>query len=317
MLEELQTEIKTLKVKVHKALTADEKIQLKRELYKKKLSLLDLIHEKDKARAGLTARQLIEKVDNMPKVPKFETGISKIDAVIGGFETGLFINLAGESYSGKTTLLLHLLANLSSGRKTVFFNFEMGDRLFVKKLKELNLNSKQLDNLIIDSETNNLNDLIMEIEIYAEEGVKFFAIDSKMKIVTSGGDSEYQQISNMSKELARLSARKDITIVLINQMNEEDIKNKRLAFKGSGDQKYDSDIALFLVKGDNEQRSLICTKNRMNDKLFKIDINKEDYLNSNGMVETVFENEIKNNDDFLANMLWNKKPKNHSTAKPA
>lgn len=303
MTQELQDEIKSLKFQVHKSTDIDEKIKLQRELYSKKIQLLDLIHEKDKARAGLTVRELISKVDSMPKVPKFETGMTKIDAMLGGFETGLFINLAGESGAGKTTLLLHLLGNLSAGRKTVFFNFEMGDRLFVKKLKELNLNDKQLDNLIIDSDTNNLNDLIMEIELYSEEGIKFFAIDSKMKIVTTKGDSEYQQISNMSKELARLCARKDITIVLINQMNEEDIKNKRLAFKGSGDQKYDSDIALFLVKGEENQRKLICTKNRMNDKLFSIDINKEDYEASNRMVETVFINDKEVVNDFPFDML--------------
>lgn len=293
MIQELQQEIKELKVSVHKAYDINEKIKLKRELYKKKLELLDLIHEKDKARAGLTARQLIEKVNSMPKLPKYETGMAKIDASFGGgFETGLFINLAAESGAGKTTLLLNMLANISEGRKTVFFNFEMGDRLFVKKLKELHLNDKQLDNMIIDSDTNKLEDLLMEIEIYAEEGVKFFGIDSKMKIYSSSGEKEYQQISNMSKELARLAARKDIVIVLINQMNEEDIKNKRLAFKGSGDQKYDSDIALFLVK-EGEQRKLICTKNRMNDRLFAIDINIEDYRNSNRPVITEFDNDVK------------------------
>lgn len=280
MIQELQNKTKELQKQIHRSTTADDKINLTRELYKTKLQLLDLIHEKDKARAGMTARELILKVDSMPKLPKFETGMSKIDALFGGgFETGLFINLAGESGAGKTTWLMHLLGNLSQGRKTVFFNFEMGDRLFVKKLKELNLNDTQLDNLIIDSDTNKLEDLLMEIELYAEDGINFFAIDSKMKIYSNSQGQEYQQISNMSKELSRLSARKDIVIFLINQMNEEDIKNKRLAFKGSGDQKYDSDIALFLVK-ENEQRKLICTKNRMNDRLFNIDITIDDYRNN-------------------------------------
>lgn len=280
MIQELQNKTKELQKQIHRSITADDKINLTRELYKTKLQLLDLIHEKDKARAGMTARELILKVDSMPKLPKFETGMSKIDASFGGgFETGLFINLAGESGAGKTTLLMHLLGNLSQGGKTVFFNFEMGDRLFVKKLKELRLNDTQLDNLIIDSDTNKLEDLLMEIELYAEDGIKFFAIDSKMKIYSNNQWQEYQQISNMSKELSRLSARKDIVIFLINQMNEEDIKNKRLAFKGSGDQKYDSDIALFLVK-ENEQRKLICTKNRMNDRLFNIDITIDDYRNN-------------------------------------
>lgn len=290
MIQQLQNDIKLLKISVHKAKNVDENIKLQKQLYSKKLELLNLIHEADKTRAGLTARQLIKKIEGLPKVPKFETGMTKLDAWMdGGFETGLFVNLAGESGSGKTTLLLNLIANLANGRRTLFFNFEMGQRLFVKKLKELKLNESQLDNLVIDSDTNKLEDLIMEIELYAEEGVRFFAIDSKMKITTSSQGQEYQQISAMSKELARLSARKDIVIFLINQMNEEDIKNKRLAFKGSGDQKYDSDIALFLVK-DEEQRKLICTKNRQNDKLFSIDMTLNDYKMSSGQpIVTVFE----------------------------
>ena len=167
MIQELQNKTKELQKQIHRSTTADEKINLTRELYKTKLQLLDLIHEKDKARAGMTARELILKVDSMPKLPKFETGMSKIDASFGGgFETGLFINLAGESGAGKTTLLMHLLGNLSQGRKTVFFNFVMGDRLFVKKLKELNLNDSQLDNLIIDSDTNKLEDLLIIKPIY-------------------------------------------------------------------------------------------------------------------------------------------------------
>lgn len=309
MIEQLQNKIFELKKQVDKAEKVNDKIILQKQLYKTKLELLDLIHEKDKTRAGLTARQLIAKVKAMPTLPKFATGMGKLDAFMdGGFETGLFINLAAESGVGKTTMLINLLANLSKGRKTVFFNFEMGDKLFVKKLRELNLNDTQLDNLIIDSDTNRIDELIMEIELYAEEGIKFFGIDSKMKLQSSSNlAQEYQQISSMSKELARLAARKDIVIFLINQMSEDDIKSKRLAFKGSGDQKYDSDIALFLVK-EGEQRKLICTKNRMNDKLFSIDMSLNDYKDSNEPV--VIEFEIKeepkeDNFDFSALDIFN------------
>lgn len=98
MITDLQIKVNELKKQIHKSISADEKINLTKELYKTKLHLLDLIHEKDKSRAGMTARELIAKVKSMPKLPKFETGMSKIDdAFLGGFETGLFINLAGES----------------------------------------------------------------------------------------------------------------------------------------------------------------------------------------------------------------------------
>jgi predicted ATP-dependent serine protease len=289
MKEQLQKEIQELKHSIHNEQDADIKIGLTRKLYKKKLELIDIIHQVEKSRAGLSARQLIAKVSAMKTPPKFSTGISKVDASLGGgFETGLFINLAGESGAGKTTFLLNVLANMSQSKKVVFFNFEMGDRLFVKKLKDLKLNEAQLDNLTIDSENFKVDDLIMEIELYAEEGIKFFAIDSKMKLSGGAGKEQYQQISNISSQLAKLAARKDIVIFLINQISEEDIKNGRLSFKGSGDQKYDTDIALFLTIEDN-QRKLICTKNRMNDKTFDVDFDLSDFNSNFEPIITVFE----------------------------
>lgn len=263
----------------------DEAINYKKELYNNKLRMLDMIHEEDK-RTGITAREFINNVDNMPVLPKFQTGIRPLDdSFNGGFQTGLFIQLAGESGSGKTTLILEILSNMSLGNKIVFFNFEMGVRLLSARLKKLLKTDKQLDNLVIDSDSRNLKDLIMEIELYAKDGVKFFAIDSKMKIIVDGNEDEHLKISRLSGELARLSQSRDITIMLINQMNEADIKNKRLAMKGSGDQKYDTDIALFYVKDEKGNRSLICTKNRQDEKEFSIDLK----LDSNG--KTVSTNE--------------------------
>jgi predicted ATP-dependent serine protease len=277
MEDKLQLEIKDLKLQIHNEFCVDEKIRLTKILYNKKLELLDLIHEVEKSRAGLSARQLISKVNSMPTLPKYSTGINKVDIALGGgFETGLFINLAGESGAGKTTFLLNILANMSESKEVVFFNFEMGERLFAKKLRELHLSDNQLDNLIIDSESSKIEDLIMEIELYANEGIKFFAVDSKMKLTGGVGKEQYQQISHISSTLAKLAAKKDIVIFLINQISEEDIKNGRLSFKGSGDQKYDTDIALFLTI-EEQQRKLICSKNRMNDKLFAIDLNLNDF----------------------------------------
>lgn len=185
MIEHLQQKIRQLKINIQMEHNINNKITLQKEMYKTKIELLDLIHEKDKTRAGITARELIRRVKSMPTLPRFEVGISKIDNRLNGFMTGILVQLAGESGAGKTSLLLKIVSNIATNKKSVFFNFEMGDRLFVKKLQQLSLNDNQLDNLIIDSDTNRLEDLLMEIELYAEDGVKFFAIDSKMKIHSS------------------------------------------------------------------------------------------------------------------------------------
>ena len=73
---------------------------------------------------------------------------------------------------------------------------------------------------------------------------------------------------------------------MINQISEEDLKSGRLSFKGSGDQLYDSDMALFIVV-DDDNRHLVCTKSRQDEVTFKIQLPK-DYNNPYGAIETEY-----------------------------
>lgn len=248
-------------------------INLKKELYQNKLDMLSLISEEDK-KATISARDYLSKFNALPVVPRFATGIKALDAKLnGGIQSGMFVQLAGESGVGKTHLFLEIISNISAGSTAVFFSFEMGIRLLAPRLQKLLKTEQQLDNFMINDTTRNIDDLIMEIEIFAKKGVKFFAIDSKMKIEVSGTDDEHIKISKLSNALSKLSQKRDIVILLINQMNEQDIKNKRLAMKGSGDQKYDADIALFYVRDEKGQRTLICNKNRQDEYEFSVDLN--------------------------------------------
>ena len=265
---------------ISKAEFAEDKsvYSLKKELYENKIKMIEIITVEEN-RAGITARELKILVELRPKVPRYETGIEALDAkFLGGIEIGTFVQLAGESGVGKTHLLLEILSNIANYSKTVFFNFEMGDTRIIKRLNRLLQNEKQWDNLIIDKDSRNLEALSNEITLYAREGVKFFTIDSKMKIEVSGTQEEYQKFSSITSRLAKLSQQNDIIIFLINQMSEKDIKEKTLAFKGSGDQKYDSDISLFYVKDKEGKRSLICNKNRQDEIEFKITL----LLDANG-----------------------------------
>lgn len=275
-------------------------ILLKKELYANKLTMLDIISQNDK-RAGITALEYMKMVEDMPTVPKYATGVDEIDGMYafnGGFETGMFIQLAGVSGGGKTTLILRILTNIAQGNRAVFFNFEMGKKLLYKKLKNLNINTTQQKNLIIDDQSRKLDDLIMEIELYSKEGVKFFAIDSKMKIEIAGNDDEHIKISKLSKELAKLSQKRDIIIILINQMSESDLKNGRLAFKGSGDQQYDSDVSLFIVVGNDGKRSLICNKNRQEERLFEVDLKEHNQYSAQPTEVTTYQPDININVDM-------------------
>ncbi len=253
-----------------------DRYSLKKEMYSNKIKMIEIITIAEK-RAGITARELKRLVELRPKVPRYETGIKSLDDnLLGGIEIGTFVQLAGESGVGKTAITLEILTNIANYNKSVFFNFEMGDTRIVKRLYRLLENEQQWDNLIIDNDSRNLDTLCNEITLYARDGVKFFTIDSKMKIEVSGNKADFQKFSEISNRLAKLAQKLDIIVFLINQMSEDDLKNKRLAFKGSGDQKYDSDISLFYVMDEEGNRKLICSKNRQDERLFSIELHLDD-----------------------------------------
>jgi len=265
--EELDARCRELLVQIDRSQDNRELVAFKKEYHKTKLMMIDILTLEDKSK-GMTARELIADVNSRKKVPRYETGIRGLDeAFNGGIETGTFIQLAGQSFTGKTHLVLEILSNIAGAWGAVLFNFEMGDVRIAHRLNRLLTTDEQLDNLIIDSRTRDIDDLINEIKIYARKGVKFFAVDSKMKITSSEKD-DMKRFAEISSKLSRVCQENDIIVFLINQMNEADLQSKRLAFKGSGDQMYDTDIALFYMLNDDDTRTLICSKNRQDERGF-------------------------------------------------
>jgi len=221
-----------------------------------------------------TAWQIEQRVKKKTKQPEMLTGIPWLDRNTGGIERGTFINLAGQSFSGKSTLVLKILANIAVYKPTCFFSFEMYEDKLVNKIKYLS--QKQKENIYVVQKEYRLDSVDAIIRQKAEDGVVFFAIDSRMKISVSVTGKEYEKISYLSNHLSKLCQELGIIIILINQISEEDLKNGRLSLKGSGDQYYDSDMILFITvqkdKQDQERRICYCQKDRDGEKKWKEDI---------------------------------------------
>ena len=309
--EELEYENSQLTQQLVNANNAKESVKIRLKIAENKVSMLKIIHKEDELKVSMNAKDLIHMVDNLPNVPMHETGIKALDfALGGGFEIGSFIQIIGESGVGKTKLLIDMVCNVAQGYPSVFFNAEMGKRRIVARLKAKHLSSKQLLNLEIDSETRDLQDIINEVELHFRAGYKFFMYDSKMKITVKGVQDEIKKDAIIGQRLSELCQKHDLIFCLINQMNNLDIKEKRLQIKGGGSQKYDSDIILFYTKDENGQRTLICTKNRTgNEDLFSVDlildINGNTVGKNDSQAPTVVEfesDEVTNNDDYLTNV---------------
>jgi len=297
----------------------DDAINLKRQFHEKKLEMIEELDSDSALASTITARQLRQQVQSRPNVPRYETGVSAIDAELkGGIEVGTFVQLAGESFAGKTHLCLEILANIAKHRKTLFFNFEMGEKRIDDRFSKLLHTDEQWDNFLVNGKARKLNDIVKEIRNQARTGIKFFAIDSKMKIEVPEEPDDLKAFRKISNYLSKLAQQEEIIVFLINQMNEEDQKTGRLAFKGGGDQMYDADIALFyMVKKDKQQkpeqwqRVLVCRKNRQDERLFSVDLK----LTSEGKTVGTNEAEVyeyhvdyKNSDGTLRKKEWYSMP---------
>ncbi len=257
---------KNLTVQISNEQDGKKQLALKKELYSTKLEMIAIL-DTEKESSGITARVLIDNAINSKRKDRYSIGMLDKEFK-GGIEVGTFVQLAGQSFVGKTHFILEIMANISGYTECVLFNFEMGERRMGYRLNDRLVTPTQLDNLIVDSHTRDIDEMINEIRIYAKKDIKFFCIDSKMKITSKIVD-DFSRYNDISAKLSRVCQENDIIIFLINQMSNADIENSNFSFKGSGDQLYDTDIALFYtIDQDTEERMLSCTKNRQDETTF-------------------------------------------------
>lgn len=269
----------------------DEEIYLS-----KKLELVKLRQTKAIRSKAISAQDLIKDVGSRPKVARYETGVAPLDkALDGGIEIGSFVQLAGASFAGKTHLTIEILSNIALNSKVLFFNFEMGDRRIAQRFERSLLTDKARKNMLIHNSDRELSHIVDEIKSGIKNKINFFAIDSKMKIEVSDEKEDYKKFSKISATLSKLTQENEIIIFLINQTSEDDDKTGRLAFKGSGDQLYDTDLALFymLDKKNINQRLLQCRKNRQDENNFNLSLKLDGNKRTVSASEVVYEYEDK------------------------
>jgi len=270
--EQLESDIRKLSIEFDNA-EGREKWELESKVLDKKTQLNKLRKNNKIASKAITALDLINEVDSRPNIPRYETGVVPLDVALnGGIEIGSFVQLAGSSFAGKTHLVIEIMSQVATYDKVLFFNFEMGDRRIAQRFSKTLHTKEAKQNMLIHNDNRELSHIVDEILSATKKGIKFFAIDSKMKIEVSDEKEDYKKFSKISATLSKLTQENEIIIFLINQVSEEDDKTGRMAFKGSGDQLYDTDLALFYTidKKNPSARRLMCRKDSISRQKRKI-----------------------------------------------
>ncbi|PAF51976.1 DnaB-like helicase C-terminal domain-containing protein [Helicobacter sp. 13S00477-4] len=223
--------------------------------------------------------------ENQPNLPRYKTNISFLDfALGGGFEPAQLVLLSGEPEAGKTSLGLQILENIAANNKACFFCFEFTARQYIAR--KLETNKKFIEtsgnNLYIINDGYDISQVADNIKHLSKMGVKFFLIDSQMRLEVPKSRSMEEEESAKFATLAKLAHKLEILIILIIQTAKSD-SNSPLGSKKGGHEssitiriehcKPNKEEATSLNKEfDPKRRTIIIKKNKQTGKHFKEEV---------------------------------------------
>jgi replicative DNA helicase len=210
------------------------------------------------------------------------TGFKKLDNFLGGFRKGSYNLIAGDRSTGKSTFILNIINYICGelDKKVLLVSAEMGYFDVEGKLISINseINSDKLMNPLIklnDNEVKKINNARKQIygyKLYLEgqkglidttiientfkkvDGVDIIFVDylGLLSPIIKGTGS-YENTTNISKDLQRLSRKLEIPIVVICTLNRErrsrEDKTPQLSdIRDSGNIEADIDLCLFLYR---------------------------------------------------------------------
>ena len=217
-------------------------------------------------------------VQSLPVLPRYETGVSFLDyALAGGFEMAQLVLLSGEPEAGKTSLGVQILENVSMGYKCAFFCFEFTARQYINAKLSTTPSFKDNENLFIINEGYEVAQVAENIRALAKTGVKFFLIDSQMRVTVGRARSMEEEESEKFSTLAKLAHSLEILIILIVQTSKTDPNNPMGSKKGGHESSITIRIEHVKAKSDGEndvefdpkKRVIIIKKNKQTGKHFK------------------------------------------------
>ena len=224
-----------------------------------------------------------ERAEAKPKKAGIKTGFSLVDEYTSGFVPGHLWVLAAYTNVGKTTLACQMVDNAcASGAKIDFYSLEMTEEEILSKMKWVSKNTNNADvlshKLNIITKKTSIEQIVNNFNERSTPDVVF--VDYLQLMDFSRGESEYEAMTRISKELQKLSIKKEVCIVVLSQVSNEGAANKNLdvmQLKGSGQIAASADKVLLLRRdikdelsddesSNNSYSELVIRKNRQGRK---------------------------------------------------
>lgn len=174
----------------------------------------------------------VKEYEDKPKPKVYPTHISFIDKYLnGGLELAQLVLISGDPEAGKTRLCLQILENLAKKNAVCFFCFEFTAEQYIRtRLKEQDRES--FANFFLINDGYDISEVANNIRGLYKEGVKFFLIDSQMRLSAPQGRNMEEEETSKFSTLAKLCHSLRIVIFLIIQTSKSDRDNPTGSKKG-------------------------------------------------------------------------------------
>ena len=179
------------------------------------------------------------------KYERYELGVNFLDITLhGGIELHKLVLISGEYEAGKTSICLQIMRNLAKNHKCAYMCFEFPANKYVlddDKIMDILLQNGEItakekeaidNNIYIIDEGLNVDDVVANILFLASMGVKFFVIDSQMRLNVEQARNTEEEESRKFEALTNLCNKYPITIFLIVQTSKNDTKSPLGSKKG-------------------------------------------------------------------------------------
>jgi len=193
----------------------------------------------------ITAKDMHENIFNEDKKIKFRFNF--FNESLNLVENDLLV-IAGKTGSGKTAFALNLLEDLSTTYPCIYFNLEMSKKLLYKRLVSIKTkivlsklnkyeflsiqDKERIKNTLFEYEKRkialeNQSQTIDRIKSYIsnfKSNNHFIVIIDHIGLISGKGNSTYEKMTGIAKELRRLSLDYNCTIIALCQLSREGSK---------------------------------------------------------------------------------------------
>jgi replicative DNA helicase len=223
------------------------------------------------------------------KTEYIKTLFKKLDSYVL-IDRGDFIIIAGRPSSGKTTIAVNMMINMSAKHTVDFFSLETtsmkvfrkiassGGKININRLLHKNLQSEDYNKFICVADEFSRHKLnVIEASGMSVQDITSIAMQDKadiifidyLQLVNGKGANLYEQTTNISKDLHTFAQKEKITVVALSQLKRTDKREPTMSdLRESGQIEQDADAIIIMHNPEESEdinlqvRDAIIAKNK-------------------------------------------------------